>query len=123
MLKAKIHRATVTEANLHYEGSVTIDDDLLQASGILPFERIDVWNVTNGERFSTYAIRGPAGEGGVCVNGAGARKVQAGDLVIIAAFVELEPAEAARHAPTVVFVDDLNRVRETTTTELPRTIR
>lgn len=123
MLKAKIHRATVTEANLNYEGSISIDADLLRYSGILPFERVDVWNLTNGERFDTYAIRGDAGSGQICVNGAAARRVQPGDMVIIAAFVELDATEAPQHRPVVVFVDESNKMREIAHLELANTIR
>ena len=110
MLKAKLHRATVTQADMHYEGSIAIDQDLLDEAGILPHERVDVWNITNGERFSTYAICAPRGGRSVAVNGAAARLVQQGDLVIVAAFAQMEPAEAARHEPTVVLLADDNVV-------------
>lgn len=109
LLRGKIHRATVTGADLDYEGSATIDTDLLEAADILPYERIDVWNVTNGERFSTYAIEGQAGSGVVCINGAAAHKVSRGDLVIIAAFTQLNDAEARVWQPRCVFVDSHNR--------------
>ena len=89
MLLGKIHRATVTGAELHYEGSVTIDQDLLELSGILPYERVDIWNVTNGERFTTYTLAGKPGSGVVCINGAAAHKASRGDLVIIAAFTQM----------------------------------
>lgn len=109
MLRGKIHRATVTGADLHYEGSVTIDADLMERADILPYERVDIWNVTNGERFSTYAIAGQRGSGVVCINGAAARKVSKGDLVIIAAFATV-PEDAARTwKPRCVFVDERNR--------------
>jgi len=109
MLLGKIHRATVTGAELHYEGSVTIDQDLLDLSGILPYERVDIWNVTNGERFSTYTLAGKRGSGVVCINGAAAHKASRGDLVIIAAFAEMSEAEARAWEPRAVFVDPRNR--------------
>jgi aspartate 1-decarboxylase len=109
MLLGKIHRATVTGAELHYEGSVTIDEDLLELSGILPYERVDIWNVTNGERFSTYALAGQRGSGVVCINGAAAHKASDGHLVIIAAFADMSDAEARAWVPRAVFVDEHNR--------------
>jgi len=109
MLRGKIHRATVTGAELHYEGSATIDSELLAAADILPFERVDIWNVTNGERFSTYVIEGQPGSGVVCINGAAAHKARKGDLVIIAAFTDLDEATARAWQPSCVFVDDYNR--------------
>lgn len=109
MLRGKIHRATVTGADLHYEGSATIDAELLAAADILPYERVDIWNVTNGERFSTYVIEGQPGSGVVCINGAAAHKANKGDLVIIAAFTDLEDAEARTWEPRCVFVDGRNR--------------
>jgi aspartate 1-decarboxylase len=110
MLGGKIHRATVTEADLDYEGSVTVDTDLLDAAGILEHEAVEIWDVTNGSRLITYALAGPRGSGVVCVNGAAAHLVHAGDLVIIATFVELEDAEASLWEPQVVFVDARNRI-------------
>jgi aspartate 1-decarboxylase len=110
MFKSKIHRATVTDANLDYEGSVTIDADLLRAADILPFEGVHIWNVTRGSRIETYALEGPNGSGVVCVNGAGAHQNKPGDIVIIATFAQLEAAELERHVPTVVLVDERNRV-------------
>ena len=109
MLRGKIHRATVTGADLEYEGSVTIDQDLLDRADILPYERVDIWNVTNGERFSTYTLAGQRGSGVVCVNGAAAHKVRVGDLVIIACFGHMTNEEARHWAPSVVFVDAHNR--------------
>lgn len=109
MLRGKIHRATVTGADLHYEGSVTIDEELLERADILPYERVDIWNVTNGERFSTYAITGQRGSGVVCINGAAAHKVSRGDLVIIAAFATVSEMEARDWKPSCVFVDEQNR--------------
>ena len=113
MFLGKIHRATVTQADLHYEGSVTIDVDLLDAAGILPHEEVNIWNVTNGNRLATYALEGPRGSGVVCVNGAAAHLVAPGDLVILASFGELEEHEARRHEPKVVFVDERNRITGT----------
>ncbi len=111
LLRGKIHRATVTGADLHYEGSIAIDIDLLTAAGILPSESVHVWDLTNGERFETYAIASPAGSGEVMVNGAAARCVQTGDQVIIAAFGWMNEAEVASHVPIVVLVDELNHQR------------
>ena len=113
LLKAKIHRATVTEADLHYEGSITIDPALLEASGILPYEEVDVLNITNGQRFTTYAIKAPRrGRGDIKVNGAAARLVQAGDLVIICAFCTMSEPVAKKHKPTLVFVDKNNKAKK-----------
>jgi aspartate 1-decarboxylase len=111
MLKSKIHRVTVTAAELHYEGSLTIDADLLAAADILPNELIHVWNVTRGTRLVTYAMLGPASSGVVCVNGAGAHLVHPGDVIIVATFTEMDDRDARGHTPCVVFVDDNNRVR------------
>jgi aspartate 1-decarboxylase len=109
LLLGKIHRATVTGADVDYEGSVTVDIDLLERAGILPHERVDIWNVTSGERFETYAMAGPRASGVVCINGAAAHRVTPGDLVIIAAFVSMPEAEARAWQPRVVFVDARNR--------------
>ncbi|AJE03323.1 aspartate 1-decarboxylase [Geobacter pickeringii] len=108
MLKSKIHRATVTGADLHYEGSITIDLDLMEASDIIPYEAVAIWNVTNGNRFETYAIEGERGSGVICINGAAARLVAPKDLVIIASFVNMENEEALNYEPKLVFVDDKN---------------
>ena len=110
MFKSKIHRATVTQADLEYEGSITIDPLLLKASDILPYEEVSLWNVTRGTRLSTYAIEGEEGSGVVCVNGAAAHLVEVGDLIIIATFGTYSEAEAAAHTPTVVLVDEQNRI-------------
>lgn len=110
MFLAKIHRATVTQADLDYEGSVTIDVDLLEAAGILAHEEVQIWDVTNGNRLSTYALEGPSGSGVICINGAAAHLVNPGDLVIIATFGDFDDAEARDHQPTVVFVDEANRI-------------
>jgi len=109
MFKSKIHRATVTHADLAYEGSVTIDADLLDAAGIVPFEAVHIWNATRGTRLMTYALEGPRGSGAICVNGAAAHLNQPGDLVILATFAEMTPEEARSHKPIVVRVDSQNR--------------
>ena len=110
MLKAKIHRATVTHAELHYEGSCAIDGNLLDSSGIREYEQIHIYNVNNGERFSTYAIRADEGSGIISINGAAAHRAQPGDIIIIAAYAQLSEAEAAAFKPTLVYVDDKNRL-------------
>jgi aspartate 1-decarboxylase len=110
MLKSKIHRAILTGADLEYEGSVTIDRDLMDAADILTYEAVCIWDVTNGSRLETYAIEGERGSGVVCVNGAAARMVAPGDLVIIASFVSLDDEEARKHEPKLVFVDERNRM-------------
>lgn len=112
MLGGKIHRAVVTEANVHYEGSISVDEDLLEAAGILPGEVVHVWDVTNGARLTTYTIAADRGSGAVCVNGAAAHLVEEGDLVIIASFVQLEDAEADSWEPQAVFVDSSNHIVE-----------
>jgi len=109
MLRGKIHRATVTGADLHYEGSVTIDVELLERADILPYQQVDVWNVTNGERFTTYAFAGQRGSGVICINGAAAHKARPGDLVIIASFSPATEEEARTWTPQCVFVDAQNR--------------
>jgi len=113
MLKAKIHRATVTQAELHYEGSCAIDGRLLDASGIREYERIDIYNVSNGERFTTYAIRAEEGSGTISINGAAAHKAHPGNLIIICAYAELDEKELARFKPTLVYVDSQNRITHT----------
>ncbi|HEY6871608.1 MAG TPA: aspartate 1-decarboxylase [Geobacteraceae bacterium] len=113
MLKSKIHRATVTGADLHYEGSITIDKDLMEAADIIPYEAVCIWDVDNGSRFETYAIEGERGSGVICINGAAARMVAPRDLVIIASFVNMANEEALRHEPKLVFVDDKNRILPT----------
>ncbi len=117
--KAKIHRATVTHADLDYEGSVTIDEDLLEASGILEYEAVHVWNITRGTRLQTYALKGERGSGIICINGAAAHLNKPGDLVILATFAELEAAEIAGFTPTVVLVDSKNRVVDPRLAEVP----
>jgi len=109
MFRSKIHRATVTGADLHYEGSVTIDVELLERADILPYQQVDIWNVTNGERFTTYALPGQRDSGVVCINGAAAHKAGNGDLVIIATFGQMTDEEARTWKPRCVFVDAQNR--------------
>ena len=113
MLKAKIHRARVTAAELHYEGSCAIDGDLLDISGIREYEQIHIYNVDNGERFVTYAIRGESGSGVISLNGAAARRAQVGDVIIICAYSGYSEAELANYKPTLVYVDQHNRVQRT----------
>ncbi len=112
LMKAKIHRAVVTKADLHYEGSIGIDEDLLDAAGILPFEAVHVWDVDNANRFETYAIALGRGSGEVCVNGAAARLVTAGDRVIVAAFCWMDEPQGRAHQPRVLLVDEKNRAKE-----------
>jgi aspartate 1-decarboxylase len=121
-LSGKIHRATVTEACIDYEGSISIDANLLQAAGVRPYERVEVYNVTTGARFATYAILAPAGSGTIGVNGAAAHLATRGDLVIIAAYAQMTSEEADRHQPKLVFVDTANRIREQRHAETPSTI-
>lgn len=111
LLKSKIHRATITEANIHYEGSMTIDQDLMEAADIVAFEQIQVYNIANGERFATYALEGPRGSGVICLNGAAARKGVVGDLVIIATYAVFEEKELKAFKPKVVQVDAQNHLR------------
>ena len=108
--KSKIHRATVTQADLDYEGSVTIDEDLMDAAGIWNNEAVHVWNITRGTRLQTYAIKGQRGSGVVCINGAAAHLNKPGDMVILATFAELEESEARAFAPKVVLVDRQNKI-------------
>ena len=120
MFKSKIHRATVTHADLAYEGSVTIDRDLMDAANILPHEAIHIWNVTRGTRLVTYALEGPRASGAICVNGAAAHLNRPGDLVILATFADMTAEEARAHVPTVVRVDEKNRIaHDKTGPELP----
>ena len=109
MLQAKLHRVRVTEADLHYEGSCGIDELLLEASGIREFQYIEIYNVNNGERFNTYAIRAPRGSGTISLNGAAARRAMTGDLLIICAYSEYSEAELKTYRPVVVLVDERNR--------------
>ena len=112
MMNSKLHRATVTEANLNYVGSITIDRDLLDASGMLPNEKVHIVNNNNGARFETYIIAGEPGSGVICVNGAAARLVQKGDIVIILSYVYVTNEEASTHEPTVLIMDKDNKIAE-----------
>jgi aspartate 1-decarboxylase len=111
MLKSKIHRATVTHSIVDYEGSIEIDQKLLDSADIMHYEEVHIWNVSNGARFTTYAIPAPAGSGKICVNGAAARLTQPGDIIIIASFIQLDEKELKIHEPKLVFVDERNRIK------------
>lgn len=119
LFKSKIHRATVTQANLEYEGSLTIDALLMRAADILPYEEVHVWDVTTGARLTTYAIEGPEHSGVICVNGAAAHLVHPGDVVIIATFAQYDAQEVAGHQPIVVLVDGRNRIVDDRHVETP----
>ena len=108
--KSKTHRATLTDANLNYEGSITIDEDLLEAANILPGERLQIVNNNNGERLETYAIKGERGTGTICLNGAAARRAEVGDIVIIISYAYMEPEEAVGYKPTIIHVDQNNKI-------------
>ncbi|MCH8056172.1 MAG: aspartate 1-decarboxylase [Deltaproteobacteria bacterium] len=110
MLKGKIHGAKVTDANVKYEGSITIDGDLMDAADITPYEQVQVWNLNSGERLETYAIPAEAGSGEVCINGAAAHRIKKGETVIIATFAWMNEREVKAHSPSVVFVDGHNRI-------------
>ena len=114
MLKGKIHRATVTQAELSYVGSITVDEELLRAAGILEYEKVQIVDVDNGSRFETYTIAGEPGSGVICLNGAAARCVSVGDRIILMSYADMTPEEAKEHKPSVVFVDDNNRPRRIT---------
>ena len=122
LLAGKIHRATVTEADLNYVGSITIDEDLLDAAGICVNEKVAIVNNNNGERFETYTIAGKRGSGVVCLNGAAARLVQKGDIVIIMSYVMLSEPEIQTHQPKVVLVDGENKIRDVISYEPPHTV-
>ena len=109
LLKSKIHRVAVTQCELHYEGSCAIDENLLEAANIFENEQVHIWNINNGERFITYAIRGERGTGMISVNGSAARRASAGDLIIIAAFAQVHEDNVAAHQPKLVFVDEKNQ--------------
>lgn len=117
MLKAKIHRATVTQAELDYVGSITVDMDLLERAGILEYEKVQIVDVNNGSRFETYTIAGERGSGVMCLNGAAARMVQTGDKIILMAYAQVTPEEASELRPTVLFVDEKNKVTKVTNYE------
>jgi aspartate 1-decarboxylase len=110
MLKSKLHRVSATHAELHYEGSCAIDEDLLDAANIREYEQIDIWNVNNGERFTTYALRAERGSGVISVNGSAARRAAPGDILIIASFAVYNESEIARHEPQLIYVDTQNRI-------------
>jgi aspartate 1-decarboxylase len=110
MLKSKIHRATVTEGNINYEGSITIDKKVMRESDILPYEQVQVLNINNGARFSTYAIEGKEGKGDICLNGAAARLAIKGDLVIILTYTDMSDAEAQHHKPKIIHVNERNEI-------------
>ena len=110
MLKSKIHRATVTQADLNYVGSITVDSDLMEAAGILEYEKVHIVDINNGHRFETYVITGEPGSGLICLNGAAARCAQAGDLIIIMVYEQMSADEAKSHRPSVVFVDENNKI-------------
>ena len=112
LLKSKIHRATVTDADLDYEGSVTIDQELLDAADMVVFEQVDIYNITNGERISTYTLPGRPGSGEICINGAAAHRVRVGDLVIIASYAQYDQEEVQNHRPKIILVDAQNRPRQ-----------
>jgi len=112
MLKSKIHRATVTDANLDYEGSIAIDESLMEAAGIYEFEQVQIYNINNGNRLTTYAIKGERGSGAISINGAAAHLAKKGDLVIIASYSVYEEAEARKHWPVLVYVDDKNAIKK-----------
>lgn len=112
MLKSKIHRAIVTDADLNYQGSVSIDPKLIEAADLVPFEKVEIYNCSNGQRFATYVIVGKDGE--ICLNGAAARLVHRGDLVIIASYVDIDNESVRNHKPKLVFVDDKNRINKVT---------
>ena len=117
MLKAKIHRAVVTQAELDYVGSITVDEDLLDAAGILEYEKVQIVDINNGSRFETYTIAGERGSGVMCLNGAAARCVSVHDRIILMAYADLTPEEAKSHHPTVIFVDDDNKISRITNYE------
>ena len=117
MLKGKIHRATVIQAELDYVGSITVDEELLEAAGILEYEKVQIVDVNNGSRFETYTICGKRGSGMICLNGAAARQVAVGDHVILMCYAQMTPEEAKEHHPKVVFVDDENKIARVTNYE------
>lgn len=111
MMKSKIHRATVTDSNLDYEGSITIDSQLMDKANIIPYEQVDIYNVTSGERFTTYAIRGDKDSGVICINGAAAHKAKKGDIIIIATYASFEEQELEAFKPKKVYVDGVNKIK------------
>lgn len=123
MLKAKIHRAVVQQADLSYVGSITIDEEILEKSGILEYEKVQIVDINNGNRFETYTIAGERGTGMICLNGAAARCVQVSDHIIIMSYVQMEEKEAKEHRPKVLFVDEDNKITKITNYEKHGTIR
>jgi aspartate 1-decarboxylase len=119
MFASKIHRATVTDANVDYEGSITLDRDLMDAANMLPYEQVHVWDVNNGSRLTTYILPGTRGSGTVCINGAAARLVEPGHRVILSTFIQLEEKDARKHQPRIILVNEKNRVVETEHREEP----
>jgi len=111
MLKSKLHRVTVTDANLNYEGSITIDEALMHKADLMPYEKVSIYNVSNGERFSTYVIKGKKGSGVICLNGAAARKASKGDVIIVASYVMVEEGSTKKWTPKCVYVDGKNRIK------------
>lgn len=111
MLKSKLHRAVVTDADLHYEGSISIDERLMEAADLLPYEKVDIYNISNGERFSTYVIPGSRDSGTICLNGAAARKASRGDLIIIASYVAVDDGTAPGWSPKCILLDEKNRIK------------
>ena len=114
MMKSKIHRATVTDSNLHYEGSITIDEKLMEMADIIPYEQVDIYNVTSGERFHTYAIKGERDSGVICINGAAAHKAKKGDIFIIVTYADFEEKELESFKPKKVYADELNKIKSAT---------
>ncbi len=112
MLKSKIHRATVTGAELDYEGSISIDEKLMEAADLLPYEKVNIYNVSNGERFSTYVIKGRKNSGVICLNGAAARKASRGDIIIIASYVAVDDESARKWSAKCVYVDKENKIKK-----------
>jgi aspartate 1-decarboxylase len=112
MLKSKLHRAVVTDADLHYEGSISIDEDLMEAADLLAYEKVAIYDISNGDRFSTYVIPGPRNSGTICLNGAAARRVARGDLIIIASYVLVDDSQAARWKPKCVLLGPHNRIKK-----------
>jgi aspartate 1-decarboxylase len=112
MLKSKIHRATVTGADVDYEGSITVDKELMGVAKLIEYERVDIYNISNGQRFSTYVIKGEQGKGEICLNGAAARLVSVGDLIIICSYSHHDEKEVGKHKPVIVHVDEKNRIKE-----------
>ena len=117
MLKSKIHRATVVQSELDYVGSITVDEELMEAAGIYEYEKVQIADVDNGNRFETYTIAGEPGSGMICLNGAAARQVQVGDHVIIMCYCQMSPEEVKEHKPKVVFVDDENKIAKVSSYE------